>query len=122
MPVRIPTLVLAALSVVALVQAPSAAFAQGAIATEVVVRPPHPTPDENTPSEKVSYADLDIGQSAGAHALLARIKAAANHVCAAEKGDLPCNGAYQSCLDTAVSNAVHDVGSPTLSDLFGQGG
>lgn len=122
MTVRSSTRILAAVSVAVLMQAPLPAFAQGAAATEVVVRAPHRAPDENTPSEKVSYADLNVGQTADARTLLGRIRTAATHVCAAEKGDLPSNGTYQSCLDTAVSQAVHDVGSPVLSGLAAQGG
>jgi UrcA family protein len=122
MSVRTSTLVLAALSAAALLGASPPTFAQGATVSEIIVRPVHRTVDADTPSAKVSYADLDIRRIADARTLVARIKAAAIQVCAAEKGDLPTNRTYRTCIRTAVSNAVRDVSDPAVYAAYAEGG
>jgi UrcA family protein len=74
--------------------------------------------DPGLPSEKVSYADLDISKPAGAKTLYRRIVSAANRVCSVnsytytltEKG-------VRECTDQAIDKAVKDVGSPALSAM-----
>ena len=74
--------------------------------------------DDALPSQKVSYADLDISTPAGAKVLYGRIVTAARHVCALNANrDL---GSFQwanRCTDHAIDKAVKDVGSPALSAL-----
>jgi UrcA family protein len=73
---------------------------------------------EGLPSQKVSYADLDISKPAGAEVLYRRIKAAARHVCALNGyGDLRSMQTVNKCTDAAIDKAVKDVGSPALSAL-----
>jgi UrcA family protein len=70
------------------------------------------------PSKKVSYADLDISQPAGAKVLYGRIVKAANEVCRSTW--FSSFGAVQTvnqCINQAIDNAVKDVGSPALSAL-----
>jgi UrcA family protein len=120
MSVRQSNFALAALSAASLTLGASGALAQGATVSEVVVQAPHRVADSAAPTEKVSYADLDIGSSAGAHVLISRIQTAAKHVCAIEKGDMPENATYAACLNTAASNAVRDVASPTVSSVYSE--
>jgi UrcA family protein len=74
--------------------------------------------DTGLPSERVSYADLDISKPAGAKVLYRRIVAAANRVCSVNgyTYKLTQNGARE-CTNHAIDMAVKDVGSPALSEL-----
>ena len=74
--------------------------------------------DQDLPSERVSYADLDISKPAGAKTLYHRIVSAANRVCSANTYVyLPTQKGVRECTDTAIDKAVKDVGSPALSAL-----
>jgi len=76
------------------------------------------TADQGLPSERVSYADLDISKPAGAKTLYQRIVSAANRVCSADNYKyLPTRNGVRECTDTAIDKAVKDVGSPALSAL-----
>jgi UrcA family protein len=69
------------------------------------------TPDE-APSVKVSYGDLDLANAQGAHALHARITAAARQVCAPNGFDIRDLKLYtveRSCMSEAVANAERKV-------------
>lgn len=125
MPIRAPALFLVALAGAVLMQPVSMASAQATTVTEVMVRPAHhlsnPGADADAPTEKVSFKDLDIGENAGAHLLLVRIRRAAEHVCVTEKGDTPTNRTYKSCLRSAIADAVRDVGSALVTELYEQG-
>ena len=74
--------------------------------------------DTGLPSERVSYADLDISKPAGAKVLYRRIVAAANRVCSVNgyTYKLTENGARE-CTNHAIDKAVEDVGSPALSAM-----
>ena len=77
---------------------------------------------EGVPSQRVSYADLDISKPAGAKVLYSRIKAAARHVCALNGFDpLLSLQSINRCIDLAVDKAVKDVDSPALSALHPSG-
>ena len=69
-------------------------------------------------SKRVSYADLDITQQAGAKVLYDRIAAAAQQVCALSGyknlGEMQ---RVNGCVDRAINNAVKEVDSPALSAL-----
>jgi UrcA family protein len=73
---------------------------------------------DGLPSQRVSYADLDISKPAGAKVLYGRIKTAARHVCALNGyNDLSSMQWVNQCTDRAIDKAVKDVGSPALSAL-----
>jgi UrcA family protein len=95
----------------------SAVFLCGAIALctlQVTAR----ASDDGLPTQRVSYADLDISKPAGAKVLYGRIVAAARHVCALDGNrDLGSMQWVNKCTDQAIDKAVKDVGSPALSAL-----
>lgn len=69
------------------------------------------TPDE-APSVKVSYGDLDLANSQGAHTLHARITAAARQVCAPDGldiRDLKVYSVERACMSETVANAERKV-------------
>lgn len=76
-------------------------------------------PAEVTTSVKVSYADLDISDAAGARTLYARIRSAAREACGPEPAvlDLRDAAGYNACHEQAVSKAVNRVGSEQLHAL-----
>jgi UrcA family protein len=76
-------------------------------------------PNEVTTSIKVSYADLDISDAAGARTLYARIKSAAREACGPEPAvlDLRDAAGYNACYEQAVAKAVNRVGSEQLHAL-----
>jgi UrcA family protein len=74
--------------------------------------------DDGLPTQRVSYADLDISKPAGAKVLYARIVSAARHVCALSGySDLGSMQWTNKCTDQAIDKAVKDVGAPALSAL-----
>jgi UrcA family protein len=74
--------------------------------------------DAGLPTQRVSYADLDISKPAGAKVLYGRIVAAANRVCGFDGSrDLATMRWVQACTSRAIDNAVRDVDSPALSAL-----
>jgi UrcA family protein len=74
--------------------------------------------DDALPTEKVSYADLDISKPAGAKVLYSRIQAAARHVCALSGiRDLGSMQWVNRCTDQAIDKAMKDVGAPALTAL-----
>ena len=76
------------------------------------------TTDEAPPSQRVSYADLDISKPAGAKVLYNRITSAARRVCGSSGFEsLTVKHLLDRCIDRAIDNAVKDVGSPALSAL-----
>lgn len=66
---------------------------------------------------KVSYADLDLSSRAGAQTLLRRIDRATSKVCGKRPGVVPLKmmTRWTACRDAAVSNAIANVNSPTLT-------
>jgi UrcA family protein len=74
--------------------------------------------DAGLPTQRVSYADLDISKPAGAKVLYHRIVAAANRVCGFDGSrDMATMRWVQTCTAHAIDNAVRDVDSPALSAL-----
>ena len=74
--------------------------------------------DDGLPTQRVSYADLDISKPAGAKVLYSRIVAAAHNVCALSGyRDLGSMQWMNKCTDRAIDKAVKDVGAPALSAL-----
>ena len=73
------------------------------------------------PTYHVNYADLDLSHRAGAAALFARIRSAARLVCEPVAGSLWSPFAQlreKSCMDKAIADAISDVGSPLLTDIY----
>ncbi|MDP9007937.1 MAG: UrcA family protein [Pseudomonadota bacterium] len=74
--------------------------------------------DAGLPTQRVSYADLDISKPAGAKVLYNRIVAAANRVCGFDGSrDMATMRWVQACTGRAIDKAVKDVDSPALSAL-----
>ncbi len=80
--------------------------------------------DDPPPSKVVRFADLDISTSAGAAALLSRIRVAAQIVCyESAESDPILRMAGHRCIDEAIDNAVRKVNAPALTALrFGNPG
>jgi UrcA family protein len=75
--------------------------------------------DESLPHKVVSFKDLNLSSTEGAGAAYRRIKSAANEVCGkGGKFNLSQSHAIQTCIDQAVSRAVAQVNSPTLTSLY----
>ena len=75
-------------------------------------------------SEAVSYADLNLATSDGAHTLLQRIDLAAKRVCGPEPSHSPlqphATAFYQRCVMDSVDATVTRIGSPLLSAMNGE--
>jgi UrcA family protein len=96
------------------------AYAQSNGVQEIVVHPL--SSDREAKSEKVSYADLDISNAAGARTLLLRISGAAKAVCEPAPTRGESNAPYNACVKSAEDRAVADVNQPAVSDLYQHGG
>ena len=60
-------------------------------------------------SQSVSYADLDLGSSAGMKTLTVRINSAAKTVCGPAPEYRDSRTAYDACIKTAVDHAMIQV-------------
>ena len=65
----------------------------------------------------VPYEDLNVSAEADARILLARIAAAGTKACRRD-GEQGLSGEASRCRKAAVTQAVHDVRSPTLTALY----
>jgi UrcA family protein len=71
------------------------------------------------PQMTVKYADLNLGNSAGAAVLYARIRHAAENVCLQFDGaGLDVHAQKEACINKAISAAVAQVNASTLSALY----
>jgi UrcA family protein len=78
-------------------------LASPAVAGEPVVVVADETP---LPAEMVSFADLNLGSTAGQNRLVQRIRGAADHVCSdADKTGIEFL-VYRGCFNTAVGNGI----------------
>ncbi len=70
----------------------------------------------------VRYADLNLGTTAGAKALYARISSAASRACGGQPGihELRQQQQYRACYDEAMDNAVHKIDSERLQALYAE--
>jgi UrcA family protein len=94
------------------------AIALGCLAVALPARAQSDSANKTT-SLKVSYADLDIQHDAGARVLLARLRHAANEVCApAPDRELSSVAQFEACFKSALDGAVSQVSSATLSGLY----
>ena len=71
-------------------------------------------------SQRVTYAELDLNDSAGADVLLRRIEDAAESMCGARYGPMPLNEyvAIQSCVQEKSAKAVADVNNGNVTARF----
>jgi len=69
-------------------------------------------------TEKVSFADLNLDEVAGAQALYARIKAAASSVCYAAVSDYSDRRAWNACYGKALGEAVAKINRPQLMAVY----
>ena len=79
--------------------------------------------DQDPPSKRVKFADLNIQSPEGAKTLYDRIRAAAREVCQVSAGSDPIlHRSTHACIDKAIDNAVKKVNAPYLTALrFGSG-
>ena len=80
-----------------------------------------PASDGEIPTYHVNYADLDLGHRAGADALFAKIQSAARRVCEPVAASAPFRFAQareKGCVDKAIADAVADIRSPLLTDVY----
>jgi UrcA family protein len=72
-------------------------------------------------SVTVKYAAEDLSTSQGAKVMYGHLHAAAEEVCkplARDDLELSSKWRYHSCIQTAMSHAVLDVGSPLLNQYY----
>jgi UrcA family protein len=68
-------------------------------------------------SETVKYADLQVDTTAGAQALYGRIHSAARRVCGYEATSIQGPSVWQHCVRPTVDAAVAKVNNPLLTAL-----
>ena len=74
---------------------------------------------EQVATQRVSFKDLNLNSPEGAAVAYGRIKTAANEVCGHwDNYNLSQIHALQTCISGAVSRAVAQVNSPTLTSLY----
>ena len=83
-----------------------------ALSATMLVGVSHAAPQEDVPTQDVSYQDLDLNSNAGVQALYRRINVAADEVCGqASTRELARWQAKRACVERAVSEAVAAVNS-----------
>ena len=85
---------------------------------------PAPTTDPDGASMKVSVADLDLRNDAGAQAALHRIQAASKFVCGGEPDGrlLQQRSNYIACVAVTTDRAVKSLASPRVTALYSGSG
>ena len=68
----------------------------------------------------VTYSDLDLHRTAGAEAMLQRLRHAANIVCGRrpDARQIAAYDRYRSCVRTAMSGAVAQIDAPLVTARF----
>lgn len=73
------------------------------------------------PSKTVTYGDLNLDSTAGANALYARLRRAAEEVCSPfDSRELSQRRVWQTCVDRALTTAVVQVNKPKVTALHNQ--
>ena len=92
----------------------------GAAATSLVMGAWSVHAQDEAPKETVHFADLDLSTVAGGHALMARIKVAAERVCGPMLSPLDSTrwGLRYACIHKGVADAVADAHSPMLTAIY----
>jgi UrcA family protein len=77
---------------------------------------------DQTKSRTVRYGDLDLDKTEDAKELYKRISRAAWAVCREQRDihSLYMNEFYKQCVQTAIDNAVRDVGDHNLAVVHGE--
>jgi UrcA family protein len=78
-------------------------------------------PNEVARSVVVHYADLDLSHPKDVHTLYYRLHAAARWACTnigVQEDDLASLSEYHRCIKQAMANAVANVGSQGLTELY----
>ena len=75
--------------------------------------------DGEPPSETVNFSDLNLATTEGSQVLYQRLVDAAGRVCPTTSSlmELRDNSRRQSCINTAVENAVKDVKNPRFAEV-----
>ena len=91
--------------------------ALGAAANAQTASPASSDPDASF--KRVSVADLDLGQAAGARAALGRIRMAAVDVCGGQPSPLELDrvGDFKLCVQAAIDGAVAQLRSPLATAM-----
>jgi UrcA family protein len=77
--------------------------------------------DPGSFSRRISFADLNLTNPAGAKALLRRIRSAAGNLCQPEWDDIfDSYRSYGACVKEATDTAVAHLGSPLVTALNGR--
>ncbi len=74
--------------------------------------------DSDVPTERVSFADLNLSTDAGIEQLYGRLHQAALEVCSTptiREREVESIAIVQACASRALAEAVHKVGSPRLT-------
>jgi UrcA family protein len=92
-----------------------AVFAASAVTTVA----PAASPNDEAPSVRVRYDDLNLSTVTGTNALYQRIVKAARQVCpdSYSSRDLDTRVASDHCQAAAIAKAVRDVNSPRLAAI-----
>jgi UrcA family protein len=81
---------------------------------------PAPAPAQESPSQVVRFADLNLDSAQGAKAMFGRIKSAADEVCREEAvSDFSAFDEWQACVRATTDTAVDTLASPLVTALNG---
>ena len=73
------------------------------------------TPGYEQSSVTVSYGDLNLSSNAGVDTLMRRMNAAARTVCGWRSSSFATRVAVESCMHTAILDALNEFGSPAAN-------
>lgn len=98
-------------------------IAAAVIALSAAVAPPRVDAAEQADvlTKNVGYGDLDLNSEMGARVLYARLRNAAQEVCAPLEGsDLNAKTLWKKCYDHAIGAAVSAVNKPAVTALHNE--
>jgi UrcA family protein len=98
-------------------------IAAAVIALSAVVAPPRVDAAEQADvlTKKVGYGDLDLNSEKGAKVLYARLRNAAQEVCAPLEGsDLNAKTLWKKCYVHAIAAAVSDINKPAVTTVHNE--
>jgi UrcA family protein len=82
---------------------------------------PAPATPPATLSKKVTFSDLNLDTQAGANALYARLRRAAEEVCEPfDSQELGRHRVWRMCVDNALASAVTHINKPKVTALHNQ--
>lgn len=91
-----------------------------ALVTPAAAEPARPAGEPDISQVKVAYSDLDLARSAGADAMIARLRQAAWQVCGPTPSprELRKMARYRACSRAALEAAVTGVNAPLVTVRF----